>query len=122
MARVVIVDPSFEAFSLCAELRVDGLDVTLCARPDDALLALEQDHAELVFVDLMLPGTTGLAFARLLRERMPSVRVVLTGVYHLNERQLSRSDCGAVGFVPKPYSTKEVAEYLGSKAKLAHAV
>lgn len=121
MPRVLVVDPSFEARSLCAELAVDGVDVELCNHPADALEAIAQDHTEVVFVDLMLPGTTGLAFARLLRERAPGVRVVLTGVYHLSERQLMRSDCGAVGFVPKPYSTKEVAEYLGSKAKSAHA-
>lgn len=122
MARVLIVDSSLEARSLCAELRVDGLDATLCTLPADALLALDEDRTELVLVDLMLPGTTGLAFARLLRERAPSVPVVLTGAYHLSERQIVRSDCGAIGFVPKPYSTKEVATYLESKTKLARAV
>lgn len=116
MARVVIVDSSLEARSLCAELRVDGIEATLCTLPADALLAIERDATELVLVDLILPGTTGLAFARVLRERAPSVRVVLTGEYHLSERQILRSDCGAVGFVPKPYSTKEVAAFLASKA------
>lgn len=124
MKRVLVVDPSFEARALCAELRVDGVEVVLCGHPRDALLELEQAPAEVVFVDLMLPGTTGLAFARLLRERIPDARVVLTGAYHLSERQLLRADCGAVGFVPKPYSTREVAEYLGGQAskRFAQAV
>jgi hypothetical protein len=40
---------------------------------------------------------------------------VLTSAYHLSERQLLRADCGAAGFVPKPYDLTELAKFLRSK-------
>ena len=119
MARVLVVDSSGEARELCAELRVEGYEVELFSEPARALVDLRETPADVVLVDLMIPGTTGLAFARLLRERHPDIRVVLTGAYQLSERQLLRADCGAVGFVPKPYGTREVASFLQTKAPSA---
>jgi hypothetical protein len=40
---------------------------------------------------------------------------VLTSAYHLSERQLVRADCGAVGFVPKPFDLSELARFLKGK-------
>jgi CheY-like chemotaxis protein len=116
MVRVVIIDNSVEARALSAELRLEGYDVAVFDEPNQALTNLRDLPADVVLVDLMIPGTTGLAFARLLREKHPDTRVVLTGAYQLSERQLLRADCGAVGFVPKPYGTHEVAAFLQTKA------
>ena len=63
----------------------------------------------------MLPGTNGIQLARLARERHPGTRVVLMSAYHLSERQLTRADCGAAGFVPKPLDLGELAQFLRSK-------
>jgi DNA-binding response OmpR family regulator len=41
--------------------------------------------------------------------------VILTSAYHLSERQILRADCGAVGFVPKPYDLTELARFLRAK-------
>jgi CheY-like chemotaxis protein len=66
-------------------------------------------------VDLMMPGINGIELARKIRDAFPAVRVVLTSAYHLSERQLSRADCGVIGFVPKPYVIPELAEFLRAK-------
>jgi hypothetical protein len=47
--------------------------------------------------------------------------VVLTSAYHLSERQLSRADCGVIGFVPKPYVLPELAEFLRGKMRTLRA-
>ena len=62
-----------------------------------------------------MPGTNGIQLARLVREQHPQTRVVLTSAYHLSERQLVRADCGAVGFVPKPFDLTELARFLRGK-------
>jgi DNA-binding response OmpR family regulator len=115
MARVVVIDGSREARALCAQLELEGYDVEQFDDPNNALAQLNGSPADVVLVDLMIPGTTGLAFARTIRDKCPGTRVVLTGAYHLSERQLVRADCGAIGFVPKPYGTREVAAFLQSK-------
>lgn len=115
MTRVIVIDGSGEARALCTELELEGYDVAQFANPEDALCDVKGCPPDVVFIELMIPGTTGLAFARVIRDRCPGARVVLTGAYHLSERQLVRADCGAIGFVPKPYGAREVASFLQSK-------
>jgi DNA-binding NarL/FixJ family response regulator len=79
------------------------------------MAALDGGPADIAIVDLMMPGTNGIQLARKLRERFPEMRVVLTSAYHLSERQLLRADCGAIGFVPKPYDLSELARFLRGK-------
>ena len=80
---------------------------------------LQRESPDVALVDLMMPGLNGIELARKIRDAFPAVRVVLTSAYHLSERQLSRADCGVVGFVPKPYILPELAEFL--RAKIARA-
>jgi hypothetical protein len=52
-----------------------------------------------------------------MHRNFPSVRVVLSSAYHLSARQVERADCGAIGFVPKPYQLAELCSFLRSKTK-----
>ncbi len=102
-------------------LRSEGFDVETAAEAESALGMLADGAFDLVIVDLMLPGINGIQLARLVRERHPCTRVVLTSAYHLSERQLVRADCGAVGFVPKPFDLSELARFLRDKLTVAEA-
>jgi DNA-binding response OmpR family regulator len=65
----------------------------------------------------MMPGLNGLELARQIRQSFPAVRVVLSSAYHLSARQVERADCGAIGFVPKPYSLAELCSFLRAKTR-----
>jgi len=96
-------------------LRVEGFDVEAASDAEVALGMLGREEFEIAIVDLMMPGTNGIQLARLVRERHPRTRVVLMSAYHLSEPQLVRADCGAVGFVPKPFDLAELARFLRGK-------
>lgn len=118
MPRVLVVDDdASHARVVAIGLRVEGFDVELTHNADEALRLLGGEPYDAAVVDLMLPGTNGIQLARLVREQHPRTRVILTSAYHLSERQLVRADCGAVGFVPKPFDLGELARFL--RAKLA---
>jgi DNA-binding response OmpR family regulator len=102
-------------------LRLEGFEVESVNDPEAALLLLGSSDFDLAMVDLMMPGTNGIQLARLLRDRHPRLRVVLTSAYHLSEPQLIRTDCGAVGFVPKPFDLTELASFLRAKLSCAQA-
>ncbi|HEX7602024.1 MAG TPA: response regulator [Polyangiaceae bacterium] len=116
MARVLVIDddPS-QARQVALALQVEGIDSCVACGAGEAFAALEASPVEMVLLELMLPGTNGLDLARQVHERFPEVRIVLTGAYHLSERQLLRSDCGAMAFVPKPFEARAVAGFLRSK-------
>jgi DNA-binding response OmpR family regulator len=121
MARVLIVDAEeSQRSALSVGLTVEGFEVAFAVSSQDALGILASPaSADVAMIDLMIPGLNGLDLARQIRGAFPHVRVVLSSAYHLSARQVERTDCGAVGFVPKPYKVGELCSYLRSKARTA---
>jgi DNA-binding NtrC family response regulator len=120
LARVLIVDDEDnQVRSLTIGLRLEGFEVVVARDAENALHMLEADPADIAILDLMMPGTNGMELARKLRTLHPELRVVLTSAYHLSERQLTRADCGVVGFVPKPYVLEDLVEFIRRKLESA---
>jgi DNA-binding response OmpR family regulator len=119
VSRVLIVDDEEnQRRSLALGLAAEGFDVLEADGGDDALRLLRgASPVDLALVDLMMPGQSGLEVARRLRWMSPSTLVVLTSAYHLSVRQLQRADCGAVGFVPKPYHLPDLCAFLRQKLR-----
>lgn len=125
MATILLIDGQGttqgyggDASILASALRVEGFDVLRATSANEARECLGEHAVDLVVLDLMLrtdERTSGLDFARELRERHPDTRVVLASSYYLSERQLERADCGASGFIPKPYDVAEVVRFIQSK-------
>jgi DNA-binding response OmpR family regulator len=119
VARILIVDDEErQRRTLSIALRLDGFEVECASSADDALEILEHRPCDLALVDLMMPGVNGLDLARQVQRLFPHVKVVLTSAYHLSERQLLRAECGAVGFVPKPYNMPDLVAFLRSKTEV----
>lgn len=122
MPRVLIVDDEEnQRRTLSIGLRLEGFDVVVAGSSQEALevLATQADPVDLALIDLMMPGLNGLDLARQMRRLFPAVRVVLSSAYHLSARQVERADCGAIGFVPKPYRLAELSSFLRAKARPA---
>jgi len=120
VARVLIVDDEEnQRRTLSIGLRLEGFDVVVAGSSPEALQVLKtaSPQIDLALIDLMMPGINGLDLARQMRSLFPSVRVVLSSAYHLSARQVERADCGAIGFVPKPYRLAELSSFLRSKTK-----
>jgi DNA-binding response OmpR family regulator len=118
MPRLLIVDDEEnQRRTLSIGLRLDGFDVIVAASGHEALALLDEGTVDLAMIDLMMPGLNGLELARQIRTLHPHVRIVLSSAYHLSARQVERADCGAVGFVPKPYKMSELCGFLRSKTK-----
>jgi DNA-binding response OmpR family regulator len=120
LPRVLVVEEQAnQARVMAIGLRIEGFDVETASSSVEALELLGARAFDIAIVDLMLPGTNGIQLARLVRDRHPGTRVVLTSAYHVSERQLARADCGASGFVPKPLDLGELAQFLRSKVATA---
>ncbi|MFO0756913.1 MAG: response regulator [Byssovorax sp.] len=119
MARILIVDDEEnQRRTLSIGLKLDGFEVAVAGSAVEALKRLAiQPPIDLTMIDLMMPGLNGLELARQIRRIHPGVRVVLSSAYHLSARQMERADCGAIGFVPKPYRLEELCAFLHSKTK-----
>lgn len=82
----------------------------------DAAAGLEilgaNDDIELVLLDLMLPGTSGMALLGVLRKRFPTIPVVILSALDDADTVSRAMRQGAAGFVPKSSSTETMLEAL----------
>ncbi len=114
--KILIIDDELNLRrSLAIGLKLEGFETEAVGTADDALEMLAGRAFDLVLVDLMMPGVHGLELARRIRQLHPTVRIVLTSAYHLSERQMAQADCGAIGFVPKPYDIDDLSRFLHTK-------
>ena len=74
----------------------------------EALRRLAEEPADLVVLDLMLPGMDGLEVCRRLRARSPVPVVMLTARGDETDR-LVGFETGADDYVTKPFSPRELA-------------
>jgi len=121
---LIVGDEENQRRTLSIGLRLEGFEVLVAGSSEEALQALGAAATpgsagiDLALIDLMMPGLNGLDLARQIRRLFPNVRVVLSSAYHLSARQVERADCGAIGFVPKPYRLAELSSFLRSKTKM----
>jgi DNA-binding response OmpR family regulator len=85
-----------------------GFAVTLAADGPSALAAADQRPPDLVVLDLMLPGMSGLDVCRRLRERSDVPVVMLTALGEEVDRVVG-FEVGADDYVTKPFSPRELA-------------
>jgi len=108
MTRVLLVEDE-ESFSdpLSYLLRAEGFEVAVAATGPDALAEYDRGGADLVLLDLMLPGLSGTEVCRQLRQR-GSVPVIMLTARDSEIDKVVGLELGADDYVTKPYSTREL--------------
>ena len=89
-------------------LRRDGFDTLEAADGDSARRLIEDAAPQLVVLDVMLPGTDGLALCRWIRSRGELPVIMLTARGDEADRIVGL-ELGADDYVTKPFSPRELA-------------
>jgi len=89
-------------------LRKEGY-TTLSARTgEEGLLLLERMPVDLVLLDLMLPGMSGMEVLRQIRQRDPEQVIVIITAFSSIEGAIDAMREGAFHYIPKPFKNEEV--------------
>jgi two-component system response regulator RegX3 len=98
-----------ESFSdaLSYMLRKEGFEVSIAATGPDALDAFDRSGADLVLLDLMLPGLSGTEVCRSLRQRSKVPVIMLTAKDSEIDKVVGL-ELGADDYVTKPFSSREL--------------
>jgi two-component system OmpR family response regulator len=106
--HVLIVDDDSEICLLVRQfLEPHGFRVTTASEGQSMRAALATDKADLVILDLMLPGEDGLSLCRELRAKGRTPIIFLTAVNSEADRVVGL-EMGADDYLPKPFSTREL--------------
>ncbi|MBA3523397.1 MAG: response regulator transcription factor [Geodermatophilaceae bacterium] len=108
MTRVLVVEDE-ESFSeaLSYMLRREGFEVTVAETGPDALTAFGHEGADIVLLDLMLPGLSGTEVCRALRQQSTVPIIMLTAKDSEIDKVVGL-ELGADDYVTKPYSAREL--------------
>jgi len=108
VTRILIVEdePSLSE-PLSFLLRREGYETEVAADGREALAAFDRDGADLVLLDLMLPGLPGTEVCRELRTRS-SVPIIMLTAKDSEVDIVVGLELGADDYVTKPYSTREL--------------
>lgn len=108
MIQVLIVeDEESLADPLAYLLRKEGFEVTVVADGPSALAEFDRAGADIVLLDLMLPGMSGTDVCKHLRARS-SVPVIMVTARDSEIDKVVGLELGADDYVTKPYSAREL--------------
>jgi two-component system response regulator RegX3 len=108
MASVLIVeDEESLADPLAFLLRKEGFEATVVTDGRSALAEFDRAGADIVLLDLMLPGMSGTEVCRQLRSRS-SVPVIMVTARDSEIDKVVGLELGADDYVTKPYSAREL--------------
>lgn len=111
MSRVLVVeDESAIAELIAINLRHAGYEVKLAASADQAQAEVDRVLPDLVVLDWMLPGQSGLALARQWRgqARTKELPIIMLTARAAETDKVSGLDAGADDYLTKPFSTNEL--------------
>ncbi len=108
MTRVLVVEDE-ESYrdALAYMLRKEGFDVVEAADGSEGLAAFDKGGADIVLLDLMMPGVPGTEVCRQLRQRGP-VPVIMVTARDSEIDKVVGLELGADDYVTKPFSHREL--------------
>ncbi len=128
MIQVLIVeDEESLAEPLAYLLRKEGFEATVAADGPSALAEFDRTGADIVLLDLMLPGMSGTEVCKQLRARS-SVPVIMVTARDSEIDKVLGLELGADDYVTKPYSARELIARIravlrrGSEADVGDSV
>jgi two-component system response regulator RegX3 len=104
---LVVEDETSYSEALSYVLRKEGFDVAVAETGPDALTEFERGGADIVLLDLMLPGLSGTEVCRQIRQTS-SVPIIMVSAKDTEVDKVVGLELGADDYVTKPYSPREL--------------
>lgn len=101
-------------------LRENGYDVRTAATGAEMWVLLKDAPADLVVLDVMLPGASGIELFRRLR-RESDVPIIFVSARGSEEDRVLGLELGADDYLPKPFSTRELVARIGAVLRRGQA-
>ena len=107
--QVLVIDdePPMRA-ALTRALEMGGFDVELAADGEEGLRRTSDGVADVVVLDVMMPGLGGLELCRLLRERGDRVPVLMLTARDAIADRVEGLEAGADDYLVKPFALEEL--------------
>ena len=108
MSRILVVeDEETLSEAIAFLLGKEGFEVSVAASGPEAIAQFEKNGADLILLDLMLPGLSGTEVCRQIRAKS-SVPIIMLTAKDSEIDKVVGLEIGADDYVTKPYSSREL--------------
>lgn len=102
------------------ELRYEGYDVTVCHDGREGLQMVTDGNYDMILLDLMLPGLTGIEICHRVRN-FSNVPIIMLTAKDETMDKVAGLDSGADDYLTKPFAIEELLARMRVAFKHAHA-
>ena len=121
VGAVLIVDDDLGIRQLMEDAIMEqGLKVVAVESGEEALKELERQHFDIIFLDLVLPGLSGVEVLRAIKERNKSTLVAIVTGYGDDPIALRAMSLGPLFLIRKPFKMSDIAEVLDAVVRPRH--
>ncbi|MCP4721530.1 MAG: response regulator [Desulfobacteraceae bacterium] len=107
--RVLVVDDEERIQKACQRLLTEeGCEVDVAGNGIQGLKMIEDKHYDIVLLDLMMPGMSGMDVLSDLKSRHPDTVIIIITGYATLEHSIETMKKGAFDFLSKPFAPQEL--------------
>lgn len=111
--KLLLVDDEEDFISALAErLRIRNYDTRLATSGEAAMLVIQQERPDIVLLDLKMPGMGGMETLRKIKDKDPSIDVIMVTGSVDNKVGESALNAGATDHMVKPFDIKSLVEKI----------
>lgn len=108
MAKILIVDDEVEIAELLSDILVDaGFDTIIKNKAEDALECMSSNNFDLIILDIMLPGMSGMELCALIRNKVNCPIIFISAKVQTVDK-LVGFEIGADDYITKPFVNAEL--------------
>ena len=120
MEKILIVDDDKNILELLRiYLNKEGYETVMAFDGEEAIAVFNEEHPDLVLLDVMLPKLDGWQVCREIRRTSPTPVIMLTAKGETFDKILG-FDLGADDYIVKPFETKEVIARVKAVMRRTH--
>jgi DNA-binding response OmpR family regulator len=118
--KILLVDDEEDFIATLAErLEMRGMQTETANSGEEALRMLNENPPEIVVMDVMMPGMSGLECLRRIRQSQPGLPVILLTGIGSTEEGVQGLELGAVNYLMKPLQIEELIAKIGEALQKA---
>lgn len=111
--KVLLVDDEKEFTELLSErLEVRGFRTRVANDGDEAISKLKEESADVVLLDVMMPGKSGIETLKEIKQLWPLVEVIMLTGHGTVETAIEGMKVGAYDYLLKPTGTEDLSEKI----------
>lgn len=120
MATVLVVDDSEFMRRVIRNILEGGGHRVLEARnASEAVKVFVEQRADIITMDIVMPGTDGIETVKRLKEVNPRVKIIMISALGHQRTVMRALEAGALDFIMKPFTSDDVLESINAVLQMS---